>query len=318
MNHFAAVIGQMNIDFIFHEVDSLPEPGEEVFSNNFKITLGGGPMVIPFHLNRLGVPTRFGTFVGDDFESEIAKNLLATLNYSNVEYFRHPNSRPIVVTSVLATATERSFICFNQNIDESVLDDATLLSFYRGSKVAYLPRKLEVARELAEQGCKLILDVAWDPKMTISDLAPKLELVTYFTPNDKEAKQICGESDLLRCLDLLGAYVETPIIKLGKNGSLVKSEGNYLLVPGLENLKSIDPTGAGDNFLVGLIFGMHQELDFVTSVRFGNVVGGLSTQLLGCYQPDLTREIIMSEFAKLPEPILVSNSTELNTLLNRM
>ena len=68
MNYFAAVIGQMNIDFIFQGVETLPEPGEEVLASNFKICLGGGPMVIPYHLSRLGVPTRFGTFMGDDFE----------------------------------------------------------------------------------------------------------------------------------------------------------------------------------------------------------------------------------------------------------
>ena len=41
MNYFAAVIGQMNIDFIFQGVETLPEPGEEVLASNFKICLGG-------------------------------------------------------------------------------------------------------------------------------------------------------------------------------------------------------------------------------------------------------------------------------------
>ncbi len=315
MNHFAAVIGQMNIDFIFQGVEELPRPGEEVFSTDFKICLGGGPMVIPYHLARLGVRTRFGTFMGNDFESKIAKELLESLNYDNVEVLSNSADRPIVATGVLSTEHERSFICYNRNVDESQIDSKILLDFFKGSKVAYFPKNLEVAKKLVTDGCKLILDVSWDPNMTLNTFAERLKLVSYFTPNDKEAKKLCREKDLLKCLDRLEDHVETPIIKLGRNGVLVKTRNEYIRIPAIANLNSIDPTGAGDNFLAGLIFGMYLELDVLDSLKIGNIVGGLATEVLGCYRSDISREMVMSYFENYPAVEHVSDAKHLTAIL---
>ena len=315
MNHYAAVIGQVNVDVIFHEVAALPKPGEEVFAKDFKICLGGGPMVIPYHLTKLGVPARFGTFMGDDFESRIARELLESINYVGVEVLPHPATRPIVVTSVLSTATERSFICYNQNADESELDAELLLNFFKGSKAAYFPKNLEVAQALVADGCKLLLDVSWDPNLKLSELTEKLKLVTFFTPNDKEAKHLCGEEDLLRCLDLMSQYVQTPIIKLGRNGALVKVENQYYRIPGLSGITAIDPTGAGDNFLAGLIFGMYLELGIIDSIKIANILGGLATEVLGCYRSDLTRDKVMELFESYADIDVVNSSEQLDVLL---
>lgn len=316
MNHFAAVIGQMNVDVIFHNVQALPEPGEEVFATDFKICLGGGPMVIPYHLNRLGVPARFGTFMSDDLESHMARQLLESINYQGVEVLAHPATRPIVVTSVLSTQTERSFICYNQNADESVLDPEILIDFFRGSQVAYFPKNIEVAQHLAQEGTQLILDVSWNPGLRIKDLAEKLKLVRLFTPNDKEAKLLCEENDLLSCLNNFSKYVETPIIKLGKNGVFTYVDGVYYRVPALKSLEPIDPTGAGDNFLAGLIYGLYLQKDTLDCIKYGNILGGLSTEVLGCYRTDLSTDLVEPHFENYAEIDIITDAHQLDSLLN--
>jgi sugar/nucleoside kinase (ribokinase family) len=317
MKHYAAVIGQMNIDFIFQGVKALPNPGEEVFASGFKICLGGGPMVIPYHLTRLGVPTRFGTFMGTDFESKVARDLLLSLDYANVEILPVEAVHPVVATSVLSTKDERSFICYNSNVDESNVDSKVLLDFFEGSKVAYFPKNLEVAATLVATGCKLILDVSWVENMTLSDFFDRLKFVEYFTPNDKEIKKLCAEDDLLKCMDILEGHLANPIIKLGANGVLTKHNGEYLRVPALSHFESIDPTGAGDNFLAGLIFGLHEGLTFIDSLKMGNIVGGLATEVIGCYRSDLTREMVLSLFNQYPEVDVVKDSSQLDKLLIR-
>ena len=317
MKHYAAVIGQMNIDFIFQGVKALPNPGEEVFATGFKICLGGGPMVIPYHLTRLGVPTRFGTFMGADFESKVAQDLLTSLDYANIEILPVEAEHPVVATSVLSTKDERSFICYNSNVDESSVDSKVLLDFFAESKIAYFPKNLEVAAALAANGCKLILDVSWVENMTLASLFDRLKFVEYFTPNDKEIKKLCAESDLLKCLDILEEHLANPIIKLGVNGVLTKHNGEYLRVPALSQFESIDPTGAGDNFLAGLIFGLHEGLTFIDSLKMGNIVGGLATEVIGCYRSDLSRDMVLSLFADYPEVDVVKESKQLYKLLNR-
>ena len=317
MKHYAAVIGQMNIDFIFQGVKALPNPGEEVFATGFKICLGGGPMVIPYHLTRLGVPTRFGTFMGADFESKVAQDLLTSLDYANIEILLVEAEHPVVATSVLSTKDERSFICYNSNVDESSVDSKVLLDFFAESKIAYFPKNLDVAAALAANGCKLILDVSWVENMTLASFFDRLKFVEYFTPNDKEIKKLCAESDLLKCLDILEEHLANPIIKLGVNGVLTKHNGEYLRVPALSQFESIDPTGAGDNFLAGLIFGLHEGLTFIDSLKMGNIVGGLATEVIGCYRSDLSRDMVLSLFADYPEVDVVKESKQLDKLLNR-
>jgi sugar/nucleoside kinase (ribokinase family) len=298
-------------------VKALPNPGEEVFATGFKICLGGGPMVIPYHLTRLGVPTRFGTFMGADFESKVAQDLLTSLDYANIEILPVEAEHPVVATSVLSTKDERSFICYNSNVDESSVDSKVLLDFFAESKIAYFPKNLEVAAALAANGCKLILDVSWVENMTLASFFDRLKFVEYFTPNDKEIKKLCAESDLLKCLDILEEHLANPIIKLGVNGVLTKHNGEYLRVPALSQFESIDPTGAGDNFLAGLIFGLHEGLTFIDSLKMGNIVGGLATEVIGCYRSDLSRDMVLSLFADYPEVDVVKESKQLDKLLNR-
>jgi sugar/nucleoside kinase (ribokinase family) len=76
MNGFASSIGRLNIDFIYGRVPRLPEEGEEVFSESFDVQLGGGPAATMVNLHRLGVKTRFATFLGDDYLSEYAGHML--------------------------------------------------------------------------------------------------------------------------------------------------------------------------------------------------------------------------------------------------
>jgi sugar/nucleoside kinase (ribokinase family) len=88
-------------------------------------------------------------------------------------------------------------------------------------------------------------------------------------------------------------------------------------VPALSHFESIDPTGAGDNFLAGLIFGLHEGLTFIDSLKMGNIVGGLATEVIGCYRSDLTREMVLSLFNQYPEVDVVKDSSQLDKLLIR-
>ena len=85
MSKIVAVIGQMNVDLIYKDINRFPNEGEEVFATDFKIELGGGPMVIPIMLSRLGIPVKLGTYFGDDFQSRIASDLLNDIRFHYVE-----------------------------------------------------------------------------------------------------------------------------------------------------------------------------------------------------------------------------------------
>jgi ribokinase len=310
MSVFASVYGQMNIDLIFHGIQSMPGLGEELFADSFKVSLGGGPSMIPYHLEKLGVPSKLGTILGEDFESNLVRNLISELGYNNVEVLAISHEHPVVVTSVLTSSDERTFISYNKNIHEGSLPNSVLRNFYVGSKVSFFPRNIEIARELYRAGVKLILDTSWSDDLCLETFSEKLTMASYFTPNEKEARQMCHESNLLHCLDKLGNYLEYPIIKLSSKGILVKIDGQAIHVPVVKGINSIDPTGAGDNFITGLMYGMYKSADFIDCLKFGNVLGGLTTEVLGCYRTDLTEELLMDYYSLHPEVHFVTSEDE--------
>lgn len=196
MKPFASIFGQMNVDLIFHGVDVLPALGTEVFASNFAMCVGGGPIVIPYHLAKLGVPAELGTILESDFESFIARELLTRINYKNISEFSVGAKSPIVFTSVLTSKEERSFICFNAKVDEAALSEQQLLDFYDGSSVTIFPHNLDVAKKLHARGVELILDSSWTDDINLDDYAEILPYVKFFTPNSIEARSMCDELDL--------------------------------------------------------------------------------------------------------------------------
>ena len=92
---------QMNLDLIFKGFDRMPQPGEEVFAQSFTMQLGGGPIVCPIVLERLGCKVRLGTFMGENDTSDICRRLLKRKGFDSYDVFATQNPDPVVVTSVI-------------------------------------------------------------------------------------------------------------------------------------------------------------------------------------------------------------------------
>ncbi len=111
-----------------------------------------------------------------------------------------------------------------------------------------------------------VLDQVARPKFVVADtmdlwlniaLAALLKLlrrIDAFVLNDSEARLLTKEDNLLiavRKIHRLGPkYV---IVKKGEHGSLVSSPAGLFLAPAFPLRKVVDPTGAGDSFVGGLL-----------------------------------------------------------------
>ncbi|MDA1273870.1 MAG: PfkB family carbohydrate kinase [Verrucomicrobia bacterium] len=111
-----------------------------------------------------------------------------------------------------------------------------------------------------------VLDQIRKPKFVIADtmdlwlnialesLLKLLRRVDAFVLNDSEARQLTKEDNLpaaLRKIHRLGPkYV---IVKKGEHGSVLSSPAGLFVAPAFPLRKVVDPTGAGDSFVGGLI-----------------------------------------------------------------
>lgn len=90
--------------------------------------------------------------------------------------------------------------------------------------------------------------------IALSDLLRLLKRVDLFVLNDSEAQQLVKEDNVVAALPKLHKlgpkYV---IIKKGEHGSILSGPGGLFIAPAYPLKRVVDPTGAGDSFVGGLM-----------------------------------------------------------------
>lgn len=123
--------------------------------------------------------------------------------------------------------------------------------------------------------------------IAMPDLVKLLRRVDAFVLNDSEARLLTQEENLnaaLRKIHRLGpSYV---ILKKGEHGSILSSPRGIFLAPAFPLDKVIDPTGAGDSFVGGLLGYMASrpgtiDSKFRRAVLYGSVVASFCCEGFG-------------------------------------
>jgi len=90
--------------------------------------------------------------------------------------------------------------------------------------------------------------------IALPDLLKLLRRVDGFVLNESEARQLTQEDNLFRAakkIHQLGP--KFVIVKKGEHGAILSSRGGLFLAPAFPLEKVVDPTGAGDSFVGGMM-----------------------------------------------------------------
>lgn len=277
---FVGALGKINIDLLYAGMERLPREGEELYSKDFKVCLGGGLPAVMINCARYGVPSRLGTFLGDDMFSDFARN---EMNKYGVEYSEFDSvGYPLNITSAIITERDRTFISYGS---QAQYDDKTLERIYEllsGARVVTMQENImPVYRQLKKEGTILVLDTGYSDDMCIEKYRDMLELADYYTPNIDETEKMTGTRDARRAVEILREFFEKPIVKLGKDGC-AGYDGEFFTVPNIDEFSCIDATGAGDAFLSGFVYGLYHNMDFRECILTGNITGGKCVTGIGC------------------------------------
>lgn len=118
-------------------------------------------------------------------------------------------------------------------------------------------------------------------EITLHDIADSLSMIDCITPNEDEAKYYTGKEDPEEMADVfLEAGVKNVIIKLGGRGCYFKNHEGSICLPAHE-IKAVDATGAGDNFIAGFAIEILRGNTWEASLRFGNACGAICTTAVG-------------------------------------
>jgi sugar/nucleoside kinase (ribokinase family) len=292
---FAAGIGIINIDLTFAGLPRIPNEGEEIYAEDFSMQLGGGSVMTLSLLSRLGLPVKAATFLGKDFFSGFARREIRKAGIRPLNLYKEGRGTPLVISVAALTPKDRTFISYLDRQPVSGGDQEKMYRFFRGAKIAQLhPGYPDLFRRLKKDGTILIFDTGWDDELSLEKYDEYLKLADYYTPNRKEALKITGASTPEEAARRLGDYFDTVIIKLDREGCLIRDRGEFFTLPVIPEFSPVDSTGAGDAFLTGLMYGLFHDKPIKESVLMGNITGGKCVSARGCFGAWLEKKEFLS------------------------
>jgi len=139
---------------------------------------------------------------------------------------------------------------------------------------------LQNSREFAECGIPFIFDPGQAmPLFNGDELKQMIEQATYVTVNDYESSLLEERTGL--STRAIAERVEAYIITRGGKGSEVHTSKGELMVPAASPIRVVDPTGCGDAYRAGLIFGLMKGMDMATAGRIASLMGAIKIEHLG-------------------------------------
>jgi adenosine kinase len=133
---------------------------------------------------------------------------------------------------------------------------------------------LQHAREFAEAGIPFVFDPGQGlPMFGGDELMQFLKIADYCTVNDYEAKLLTERTG--RSLGQLAEEVKALIVTLGGNGSHIYSGGHRLDIPCVKPEAVVDPTGCGDAYRAGLLYGITQGWEWTKTGQLASLMGSL-------------------------------------------
>ena len=151
------------------------------------------------------------------------------------------------------------------------------------------------ARECAEHGIPFVFDPGQGlPMFSAAELNEFLGLADYVAVNDYEGKLL--EEKTGRSLEALAGEVKALVQTLGAKGSVVYADGKRHEIPSVKADALVDPTGCGDAYRAGLLYGIANGWDWPSTGRLGAVMGAIKISQRGAQNHAPSREEIEERY----------------------
>ena len=150
---------------------------------------------------------------------------------------------------------------------------------------------MEHAEQLHELGTPFFFDPGQGlPMFNADELNRFISIADHVVVNDYESEMLSKNSGLT--IDAIAARVDTLIITRGAKGSEIYTNGLKIDIPVAPVSTAVDPTGCGDAFRAGLLYGVKHQLDWEISGRMAALLGAIKIEHHGTQNHQFT----LSEF----------------------
>lgn len=281
------VVGELFFDEILSGLQALPRLGEEAFARKYWREAGGGAAITACGLSRLGAKVAVLGVVGSDgawIRERLKEHGVDTSLI--LEHLVEPSG----LTVSVSTREDRAFFSYygaNEGLG-SMLRQEDWIQHMRSARIVHIATSPDpkLDRDLIPALRRARTLVSLDVQSHVSWLTSPANLkllraADIFFPNEVEAEWVSGETGVRRVLlGLRNKGLKKVAVKLGGKGAALTWNCKEFFVDPYP-VETEDTTGAGDCFNAGFLFGMLQNKDAKTCLKWGNICGALSTRELG-------------------------------------
>lgn len=133
---------------------------------------------------------------------------------------------------------------------------------------------LQHAEDCAAQGIPLIFDPGQGmPMFNGDELKHFIDLATYVAVNDYEGEMLASRTGL--SLAQIAERVSALVVTRGELGAEIFTSNNKIDIPCVKAERIVDPTGCGDAFRAGMLYGLSNGMDWATTGRLSSLLGSI-------------------------------------------
>ena len=235
---------------------------------------GGTAGNIAYNLNLLGGQPLIMATVGDDFGPYAERLKTIGIKADHVRHISGSYTAQAFITTDLADNQITAFHpgAMNNSHENSVKDT-------QGVTLAIIAPDgrdgmFQHARELHEAGIPFMFDPGQGlPMFNGEELIHFLGMADYLAVNDYEAQMMQEKTG--QSMESLARQVKALIVTRGAEGSIIHAEGQRFEIPCVEADAVLDPTGCGDAYRAGLVYGIQQRWDWQRTGQLAAVMGSI-------------------------------------------
>jgi sugar/nucleoside kinase (ribokinase family) len=278
--------GTLFLELVFGQLDRLPGPGEEVFTDEFAISCGGA-ITSATAAAAGGARAGISSVLGEDLGSQLAIEHCARHGIDTSSSVR-VDRLAAGITVVLNFAGDRGFVTHLPRRPGPPRDIDRWIGVLRQERPAWcylhagrgVPEFLREAREL---GCKVVLDISLGDEREGEIITECVRGADIFVPNTDELLRLTGEQTIEAAMAAASAWGTELVVTRGAAGALVSHpDGTFTEVTaGVREVEVKDLTGAGDNFAGALIAALHAGASITEAVVAANAAGSAAVGQLG-------------------------------------
>lgn len=216
--------------------------------------------------------------------------IMATIGQDGAPYLDRLDSLQIsrrCVRTIETSYTAQAFITTDADSNQITAFHPGAMALSHENKVAEAgPVKLAIvapdgrdgmqqhAKDCAELGIPFIFDPGQGlPMFNGPELVRFIELATYVAVNDYEAELLTERTGL--SLEEIAQRTSALIVTRGEQGAEIFTQKERIDIPCVQADKVVDPTGCGDAFRAGLLYGLNNGMDWTTTGRLASLMGAI-------------------------------------------